>query len=47
MRDIKDYEGLYAVTSCGKVYSYKRKKFLRPFDNGYGYLKVNLYKDGA
>lgn len=46
MKDIKGYEGLYAITSCGKVYSYKRKRFLRPFDNGLGYLKVFLCKDG-
>ena len=46
MRDIKDYEGLYAVTSCGKIYSYKSKKFLKPFDNGKGYLQVILCKDG-
>lgn len=30
MRDIKNYEGLYAVTSCGKVWSYRKKKFLSP-----------------
>ena len=46
MKDIKGYEGLYAVTSCGKVYSYKSKKFLKPKDNGYGYLFVTLCKDG-
>lgn len=28
MRDILGFEGLYAVTSCGKVWSYKSKKFL-------------------
>lgn len=27
MRDIPGYEGLYAITSCGKVWSYKRKIF--------------------
>ena len=27
-KDIKGYEGLYAITSCGKVWSYRRKKFL-------------------
>lgn len=42
MRDIKGYEGLYAATSCGKVWSFRRQKFLKPFDNGYGYLYVNL-----
>lgn len=46
MKDIKNYEGLYAVTSCGRVWSYKRQKFLTPEDNGHGYLRVNLYKDG-
>ena len=46
MKDVKGYEGLYAVTSCGKVWSYKRKKFLVPRDNGKGYLFVSLCKDG-
>ena len=46
MKDVKNYEGLYAVTSCGKVWSYKRKKFL----NGStykGYTRVCLTKDGV
>ena len=34
MKDIKGYEGLYAITSCGRVWSYKRKKFLSPGNNG-------------
>ena len=45
MKDIKNYEGLYAITSCGKVWSYKRKKFLKPRSNR-GYLQVCLRKDG-
>ena len=45
MKDIKNYEGLYAVTSCGKVWSYKRKKFLEPMTNYKGYLFVNLSKN--
>lgn len=45
MKDIKDYEGLYAITSCGKVWSYKSGKFLKPIPDRDGYLKVNLYKD--
>lgn len=44
MRDIKNYEGLYAVTSCGKVWSYKRKKFLSP-GSIRGYYVVELHKD--
>lgn len=47
MIDIKDYEGLYAVTRDGNVWSYKSKKFLKPDNNGSGgYYYVNLYKDG-
>ena len=44
MRDIKNFEGLYAVTSCGKVWSYRAQKFLKPYDNGQGYLSVCLWK---
>ena len=46
MKDIKGYEGLYGITSCGKVWSYKRKKFLTPRANRYGYLYVDLSKNG-
>ena len=45
MKNIKGYEGLYAVTSCGKVWSYRSKKFLKHITNRYGYFTVNLYKD--
>lgn len=37
MKPIKNYEGLYAITSCGKVWSYKTNKFLAPTDSGQGY----------
>ena len=46
MKDVQNYEGLYAVTSCGKVYSYRSKKFLKPRKNKSGYLQVCLYKGG-
>lgn len=48
MKDIKGYEGLYAVTSCGKVWSYRRKIFLKPNRNkgGKGYCQVVLQKQG-
>ena len=46
MKDIAGYEGIYGITSCGKVWSYKRKKFLTPGVNNKGYLYVNLCKDG-
>lgn len=45
MKDIQGYEGMYAVTSCGKVYSYKSKKFLKPYKMKSGYLQVSLCKN--
>ena len=42
MKEIKGFEGQYAITSCGKVWSHKRKKFMKPYDNGQGYLFVDL-----
>lgn len=37
IKDIKGYEGLYAITNYGRIYSYKSKKFLsinyRGFNN--------------
>lgn len=55
-RDIPGYEGLYQVTADGSVISIlfrnnrvKKPQFriLKPFDNGRGYLTVNLRKDGV
>lgn len=43
MKDIKGYEGLYAITTCGKVWSYRKQKFLAPADNGHGYMIVILF----
>lgn len=45
MKDILGYENLYAVTSCGKVWSYITKKFLKPRCDKDGYLIINLHKD--
>ena len=46
MKDIKNYEGVYAVTSCGKVWSYRNECFLKPGVYKKGYLYVNLWKNG-
>lgn len=46
MKDIKGYEGLYAVTSCGKVWSYRNECFLNPRCEKNGYLRVGLWKGG-
>lgn len=42
MRDIPGYEGLYAVTSCGKVWSYRSKRFLTSRIRKDGYIAVDL-----
>ena len=46
MVDIKGYEGLYAITSCGKVWSYRRNKFMKNIPAKDGYLKITLCKNG-
>lgn len=46
MKDVVGYEGLYGITSCGKVWSYKRGKFLSLNIHRNGYYSANLYKNG-
>ena len=46
MKDIRDYEGLYAITEDGKVWSYRSKKFLKPEIMKLGYLRYALSKNG-
>lgn len=45
MKDVVGYEGMYAVTSCGKIYSYKSGKFLKAVIRN-GYFCVGLLKNG-
>ena len=40
--DIPEYEGLYQVTSDGRIFSKKRARFLKLDDNGNGYKFVFL-----
>lgn len=44
MKDIKGYEGLYAITEEGKVWSYRRDKYLKIVEDVKGNTKVYLYK---
>lgn len=46
MQDIHGYEGLYGVTSCGRVWSYRSNRFLTQQKNAKGYPMVHLSKDG-
>lgn len=47
MKDIKNYEGIYAITEDGRVWSYKSNKFLRLGYHHSGYLNVRLFKDNV
>lgn len=44
-KDIKGYEGLYQVSSLGKVKSLYKNKILKPRVKENDYLIVSLYKD--
>lgn len=44
-RDIEGYEGLYQVSSYGRVYSLINKRFLKSQKIKTGYLQVDLWKN--
>lgn len=46
MKDIEGYEGLYAVTEDGHVWSYRKNRFLSDRPTAQGYHRVVLCKDG-
>lgn len=46
MKDIEGYEGLYAITEDGRVWSHKSQKF-RKLGRSREYLQVSLCKDGV
>ena len=46
-KDVVGYEGLYQVSSLGRIKSlFRYKRILKPQKNIHGYLKVGLYKNG-
>lgn len=47
MRDIKNFEGKYAITEDGRVWSYRSKKYLKPLVDKDGYLFVHLWDKGS
>lgn len=47
MKDIKGYEGLYAITEDGKVWSYSKKDWKAQSLNQSGYLVVDLWKNNT
>jgi hypothetical protein len=47
MKDIQGYEGLYAITRDGKIWSYRRERFMSTrVHHSTGYQMINLCKDG-
>ena len=47
-KDIVGYEGHYQVSNKGRVKSFKqgKERILKPSNNGWGYLSVQLFKNG-
>lgn len=45
IKPVVGFEGLYSVTSCGKVWSHKRNKWLEGSISKDGYPRVSLQKD--
>lgn len=46
LRDIQGYEGLYALTPDGQVWSYRKNRFLTWEITTSGYARAQLYKGG-
>lgn len=46
MRAIKGYEGLYAITKRGEVWSQYKGAYLVPVRTKFGYFRVDLHKEG-
>lgn len=42
MKDIPGFEGAYAATEDGRIWSHKTQNFFSPWSNGQGYLYVTL-----
>ena len=47
MKDIPNYQKLYAVTEDGQVWSYRKNDFLIPTLNEQGYYKVTLFDNNS
>lgn len=42
LKDIPGFEGAYAASNLGEIWSYKTQSFFSPWQNGQGYLYVTL-----
>ena len=46
IKDVNGYEGLYAVTSLGRIWSYRRNRWIKPWSDLNGYSRVSLCNKG-
>lgn len=46
VKNLKGYEGLYAITSSGNFWSYRLKRWMKSFVDEQGYLRVGFMVDG-
>lgn len=40
IKDVQGYEGLYAVTTLGRVWSYRKKRWIKSWVDEKGYMRV-------
>lgn len=43
---IPGWEGMYAATVSGRIWSHRSGKYLKPYPNPAGYLQIGLARDG-
>ena len=47
IKDIEGFEGRYAILSDGRLWSYVSNKFMNPYPNEQGYLRVKLLDENG
>lgn len=45
-KDVDGYEGLYSISSWGRIFSHRKQQYLTPRITRAGYHRVHLAKDG-
>ncbi len=40
VKNLNGYEGLYAITSLGRFWSYRLKRWMKPWKDNLGYIRV-------
>ena len=46
IKEVKGYEGLYAVTTLGRIWSYHSNRWIKPYSDTSGYSRVRLCNKG-